>query len=371
MDDIVRRLSTIAITHYQRAGHQPRPATQNEVLRIRLLAAQALAPLPSDATTAPTPTIPIAGPSGEFRQFEGLVWGLNRNMDMYERHELLDKAMIEIPFQELHEKAEQLTTSSPSNPSPLAFEDALAEVLVQWYKHTYMRWVNSLPCTVCSGPTSVIGAAPPTAEERAGKANTVELHKCQDPGCAAVRRFPRYNDPAMLMKTHEGRCGEWANLFTLFLRAVGLRTRYVYNREDHIWNEYFSSNEKRWIHIDSCEAARDKPTLYEKGWGKKMSYIFAFSVEGARDVSRGYTLDWPAMDSRRNWVRHDEVQRVMQSITSSRRAHLPALQRVELEAEDSAEDARLASGPYVEEAPEQPRQSGSSEWTQARGEAGS
>lgn len=299
-----------------------------------------------------------------------MAWGFNRNMDTYERHDLLDKAMDEIPFQELHEKAEQLTTSSSTNPSPLAFEDALAEALVQWYKHSYMRWVNSLPCPVCSGPTSVIGATAPTPEERAGQASQVELHKCQNPSCGGLRRFPRYNDPAMLMKTREGRCGEWANLFTLFLRAVGLRARYVWNREDHLWNEYFSPSQNRWIHIDSCEAARDQPTLYEKGWGKKMSYVLAFSVEGARDVSRAYTLDWPAMESRRNWVRDDEIQRVMRSITSTRRAHMSAQQIAELEAEDIAEDARLASGPHVETTPEQPRQSGSVEWTQARGEAG-
>ncbi|KZT57911.1 hypothetical protein CALCODRAFT_495562 [Calocera cornea HHB12733] len=370
MDDIVTRLSNMAIAHYQRAGHQPRRPTEEDIVRVRTLVAQALTPFSSNATATPTPTIPATAPSLEFRQFESLAWGLNRNMDVYEGHELLDKAMDEIPFQEIHEKAEQLSTSSSANPSALSFEDALAEALVQWYKHDYMRWVNSLPCPLCSGPTTAVGGAAPTPEERAGQANQVELHQCQNPSCGGVRRFPRYNDPAMLMKTREGRCGEWANLFTLFLRAVGLRTRYVWNREDHIWNEYFSPREKRWIHIDSCEAARDQPTLYEKGWGKKMSYIFAFSVEGARDVSRAYTLDWPAMESRRNWVRRDEIERIMRSVTSLRRAHLPAQQRAELEAEDVAEDASLTVGPHVELVPEMPRQSGSVDWTQARGEAG-
>ncbi|KZO96742.1 hypothetical protein CALVIDRAFT_527409 [Calocera viscosa TUFC12733] len=370
MDDIVRHLSNIAIAHYQRAGHQPRRPTQQEVLRIRTLAAQALAPIASNADVQPTPTTPGVAPSLEFLQFESLVWGLNRNMDVYEKPDLLDKAMDEIPFLELHEKAEQLSTFSSTNPSPLSFEDAIAEALVQWYKHSYMRWINSLPCPICSGPTNAVGGAAPTPEERAGQANQVELHRCQNQNCGGMRRFPRYNDPATLMKTREGRCGEWANLFTLFLRAVGLRTRYVWNREDHIWNEYFSPSEKRWIHIDSCEAARDQPTLYEKGWGKKMSYILAFSVEGPRDVSQAYTLDWPAMETRRNWVRNDELQRVMRSVTSIRRAHLTGQQRAELEAQDVAEDARLTAGPYVEAAPELPRQSGSAEWTQARGEAG-
>ncbi|EJU04706.1 hypothetical protein DACRYDRAFT_75589 [Dacryopinax primogenitus] len=369
MDEIVERLSAIAILHYERRSHQTHVPTQEEVLCIQEIATQVFRPPTSDASSQPEPPLLLA-PSAAFREFEELVWGLNRNMDVYEKHDLLDKAMDEIPIQELHEKAEQLSAQSHKNHSSLAFEDALAEPLVQWFKHTYMRWINSFPCPICSGPTTVIGATPPTPEERVGRANRVELHKCQTPNCGGLHRFPRYNDPAMLMKTREGRCGEWANLFTLFLRAVGLRARYIWNREDHVWNEYFSPTEQRWVHIDSCEAARDKPTLYERGWGKKMSYIFAFSVEGALDVSRGYTLNWPAMEERRNWVPIDELQRVMQSITSTRRASLSSNQRAHLEAEDRVENARLQRGPDWTPSPEQGRQSGSTEWTHRRGEAG-
>ena len=33
--------------------------------------------------------------------------------------------------------------------------------------------------------------------------------------------------------------------------------------EDHVFTEYYSEREERWIHMDACENEYDKPLLYE------------------------------------------------------------------------------------------------------------
>jgi hypothetical protein len=93
----------------------------------------------------------------------------------------------------------------------------------------------------------------------------------------------------------------------LFLRSVGLDARIVHNQEDHVWNEYYSRSAQRWVHLDSCEAAFDTPLMYELGWGRKMSYVLAFGLEGAQDVSRGYVADYHehGWERRRKWNDQD------------------------------------------------------------------
>eukprot|EP00520_Triparma_pacifica_P012408 CAMPEP_0118636226 /NCGR_PEP_ID=MMETSP0785-20121206/2501_1 /TAXON_ID=91992 /ORGANISM="Bolidomonas pacifica, Strain CCMP 1866" /LENGTH=398 /DNA_ID=CAMNT_0006527321 /DNA_START=103 /DNA_END=1297 /DNA_ORIENTATION=- len=173
-------------------------------------------------------------------------------------------------------------------------DEKLVLDLVIWFKCELFTWVNKPKCVQCgkSGKEMVPQAScPPVSPlEKAGRASRVEVYRCSRPGCGATTRFPRYNDPKILLSPagRRGRCGEYANAFTCVLRAVGFEARYVLDFTDHVWCEFFSEKESRWIHVDPCEAKVDSCGIYEKGWNKKLSYIFAASKDEICDVSGKY-----------------------------------------------------------------------------------
>lgn len=88
------------------------------------------------------------------------------------------------------------------------------------------------------------------------------------------------------MQTRTGRCGEWANVFTLFCRVICLPTRYVLDFTDHVWTEVYIG---KWIHVDCCEGILDQPLLYEAGWNKKLSFVFSFGDDGVTDSIQRYS----------------------------------------------------------------------------------
>ncbi|KAK9379893.1 uncharacterized protein V2V93DRAFT_391964 [Kockiozyma suomiensis] len=287
---------------------------------------------------------------------------------IYEDVELLDYALEILPLQDLYAEAEDLYEKDKS----WSTQDYLIRALLKWFRNSFFVWVNALKCTRCSSESNVVGSTQPTPDELRDGAHRVEIHECKS--CQHRMRFPRYDHPRKLLTFRKGRCGEWANCFGLLCRALGSRTRWIWNAEDHVWTEVYSDAQKRWIHADVCETAWDQPRLYEEGWGKKMSYVIAFSAEGAKDVTKRY-VRVPEKAIHRTKISETELGVALRNITTSRRASLSPQERASLESEDKDEIKEFVTyiyGMSVATSSEEnrPRETGAGEWTRVRGEDG-
>eukprot|EP00250_Pteridium_aquilinum_P011734 c20270_g1_i1 orf=444-2627(-) len=290
----------------------------------------------------------------------------------YEDPSRQEKARETVQLDELEEKAViALAKEGKRNPTPEELEHYVLFQLLIWFKK-FFRWINSAPCFLCGVETDNIGMGKPTSEELQFGGNRVELFRCKM--CHSITRFPRYNDTRKLIETRSGRCGEWANCFTQYCRAFGYQARLVLDFTDHVWTECFSNFLGRWIHLDPCEGAFDKPLLYEQGWGKKLNYLIAFSKDGVLDVTKRYTRNWEEVRLRRTLTSEQNVANVVANLTARLRRTFSKVYLEQLRSRDEEEAAELnrfqrRDVMKLEALPG--RLTGTTEWRKARGELGS
>ncbi|KAL3079213.1 hypothetical protein niasHT_007299 [Heterodera trifolii] len=296
----------------------------------------------------------------ERRWLERLV-SQSQRMSIYEDEVSQTLALSLIPTEELREKA---TTNGEVN------QYDLAKGLLGWF-HGFFSWVNQSKCEKCGVEGKPAGGGIPSEEERRNGADRVELFRCDK--CGDQIRFPRYNDPLKLLETRKGRCGEYANCFTLCCRSMGFQTRWISDNLDHVWVEVYSDQLQRWLHCDPCENVIDTPLMYDKGWGKKHAYVFAFAIDHVQDVTWRYHFDHRAVMKRRTSVREPVLRnflnklnaRLARQLTNERTAGLKKQMAFEL-VEFLTAHPQLRDGT---EAQNQGRRSGAEAWRKARGES--
>ncbi|XP_074840540.1 peptide-N(4)-(N-acetyl-beta-glucosaminyl)asparagine amidase [Carettochelys insculpta] len=294
-----------------------------------------------------------------------------QHVQVYENQSLQKKSLASIPVQELKKKAQEKLAQAKKvdRGTHVNEDDFLLLELLHWFKSDFFQWVNNLPCSKCGSETESKGQLSPNDEDLRWSANRVENHHCKQ--CQFSNRFPRYNNPEKLLETRCGRCGEWANCFTLCCRALGFEARYVWDSTDHVWTEVYSSSQQRWLHCDPCEDVCDKPLLYEIGWGKKLSYIIAFSKDEVVDVTWRYSCKHEELLSRRTKVKEAVLRETIERLNKLRQQSLSENRKKVLLERTIVELVEFISPKTPKPGELGGRISGSMAWRVARGEIGS
>nr|XP_048693163.1 peptide-N(4)-(N-acetyl-beta-glucosaminyl)asparagine amidase [Caretta caretta] len=273
-----------------------------------------------------------------------------QHVQVYENQSLQKKALASIPVQALKEKAQEKLAQAKKvdEGTHVNEDDFLLLELLQWFKGEFFQWVNNLACSKCGGQTEPKGLLPPNDEDLRWNANRVENHHCNQ--CQFSNRFPRYNNPEKLLETRRGRCGEWANCFTLCCRAIGFEARYVWDSTG----------------INALEHLKLSISMHKNG-----TYKIIRSILEVVDVTWRYSCKHEELLSRRTQVKEAALRETIERLNKLRQQSLSESRKRVLLERIIVELVEFISPKTPKPGELGGRISGSMAWRVARGEIGS
>lgn len=174
-------------------------------------------------------------------------------------------------------------------------------------------------------------ACKPEDDEPSDDCVYAELRRC--PECGAQPRFfeySRFHGPLALFETKlsrnrvMGQCEEFSRAGHAMLAALGYEARYVLDFTDHVWIEVRLPNGEggTWVHADPSEGVLDQPLMYEEGWGKRLTMIFAFTPNYVEHITHKYTADYNKTIWRRG-ISEQGLTEVVKEVNQHLRYELP------------------------------------------------
>lgn len=176
-------------------------------------------------------------------------------------------------------------------------------------------------------------ACSPEDDTDAGVCVYAELRRCRD--CSSTAQpffeYARMHGPLALLGTRNsrswvmGQCEEFSRAGYALLASLGYTARYVLDFTDHVWVEVRLPNSTgglEWVHADPSEGVLDSPLMYEKGWGKQLTMIFAFTPWSVEHVTARYTADYQASQLRRG-IPEEALEKVLAEVNERLKHELP------------------------------------------------
>jgi len=161
-----------------------------------------------------------------------------------------------------------------------------------------------------------------------------ELRRCGNcsHGTRPFFEFARLHGPLALLGTRRsrdwvmGQCEEFSRAGYALLASLGYTARYVLDFTDHVWLEVqlprSTDDAVEWVHVDPSEGVLDSPLMYEKGWGKQLTMIFAFTPWSVEHVTHRYTADYEATKLRRG-ITEDVLEKMLADVNRRLNYELP------------------------------------------------